>query len=369
MNRRNWIPSTLLLVTTIGASVLLVAWKNHTDNADAAAVAQAEPVEAVNVAIASKRQHRHTSTSIGTVLALRSVTLRNELPGTVKSVALEPGAVVEPGQVLVALDVSVEEAELAALKAQAALAETNLARMQRLVSNRAVPIAEAERAMAERDVALAQIDRTKAIIARKTIRAPFRARVGLADVHPGQFLESGTVLTTLQGIDTAAHVDFDVTQQVAAELKPGDRVDLLVRRDAAPITARIVAVDARVDSATRNAKVRARFEDAALAPVSGASVRVRVAQGPTSEAVAVPANALRRGPAGDQVFVVEADAKGQTRAHARTVKSGAMSGNEVLILSGLSAGERVAASGSFKLRENVLVAIIDQPAFVASSTR
>lgn len=370
MNRRNWIPSTLLILTVVGTSVLLAAWKNHSDDADAAALGQqAELSEFVSVAVAAKRDHRRTSTSIGTVLALRSITLRNELPGTVHKVALEPGAIVEPGQILVALDVSVEEAELAALQAQATLATTNLERMQRLVSNRAVPIAEAERAMAERDVALAQIDRTRAIIARKTIRAPFRARVGLADVHPGQFLEAGTELTTLQGIDTAAHVDFDVAQHVASELKIGDRVDLLVRGDAAPVVARIVAVDARVDSATRNATVRARFEDAALAPVPGSSIRVRVAEGPSREVVAVPANALRRGPSGDQVFVIETDSEGQTRARARTVKSGAASGNEVLILSGLSAGERVAASGSFKLREDVLVAVVDQPALAVSSSR
>ena len=79
-----------------------------------------------------------------------------------------------------------------------------------------------DRARAERDVALAQIARTKAIIARKTIRAPFRARVGIADVHPGQYLNEGTQLTTLQGVDDAAHVDFTVAQQVAAGLREGE---------------------------------------------------------------------------------------------------------------------------------------------------
>lgn len=368
MTRRNWIPSTLLLLTIVGTSALLAAWKHHAAD-DSAAANQSEPVEAVSVAVATKREHRRTSTAIGTVLALRSVTLRNELAGTVHAVRLEPGAIVEPGQVLVALDVSVEQAELAALEAQAVLANTNLARMERLVRNNAAPIAEVERARAERDVALAQLDRTKAIIARKTIQAPFRARVGLADVHPGQFLEAGTVLTTLQGIDHAAHVDFDVAQHVAAELRAGDRVGLLVRGEAAPIAAHIVAVDSRVDRATRNATVRARFEDASLAPAPGSSVRVRVPEGPTREAVAVPASALRRGPAGDQVFVIEPDPEGRERARARTVKSGVVSGNEVLILAGLAPGERVAASGSFKLRESVLVAVVDQPVLAAHSAR
>jgi multidrug efflux pump subunit AcrA (membrane-fusion protein) len=63
-------------------------------------------------------------TSIGTVIAPRSITLRNELPGTVRQIALTPGQVVDAGTLLVALDVSVEEAELRAQEAQAALAET-----------------------------------------------------------------------------------------------------------------------------------------------------------------------------------------------------------------------------------------------------
>jgi membrane fusion protein (multidrug efflux system) len=133
---------------------------------------------------------------------MQSITLRNELPGTVRQVALEPGQIVEAGTVLVALDVAVEEAELRAQQAQAALAETVLARTRRLRADRVAPEADYDRAVAERDVALAQIERTRAVIERKTIRAPFRARVGIADVHPGQYLTEGTQLTTLQSVST-----------------------------------------------------------------------------------------------------------------------------------------------------------------------
>ena len=95
---------------------------------------------------------------------------------------------------------------------------------------------EVDQARAERDVALAQMARTRAIIARKTIRAPFRARVGIADVHPGQYLNEGTELTTLQGVAEAAHVDFTVAQRVAAGLRVGDSVGVLAAgRQRSPI--------------------------------------------------------------------------------------------------------------------------------------
>ena len=369
MNRRGWIGSSLLLVTVVGTGGSLAAWKYASiQEADAASANQPEPMESVAVAVAKEREHRPTTTSIGTVLALRSITLRNELPGTIRQVRLMPGQVVEPGTLLVALDVSVEEAELKAQEAQAVLAQTTLGRAQRLSQSRAASEEEVDRARAERDVVLAQIARTKAIIAKKIIRAPFRARVGMADVHPGH-LNEGTQLTTVQGVDDALHVDFTVAQHVAAGLRVDHSVEVFATSDSSPIAARIVAIDARVDPTTRNAMVRARIEGAAGAPAPGASVHVRVPVGPPRTAVAVPASALRKGPGGDHVFIIAPAKDGATRAHVRPVQVGAMLGDEVVIHAGLSAGEQVAASGSFKLRDAVLVAIASDRVAVASQAR
>ena len=355
---KRWTGSAVLIASIIGTGILLAAWKQASiTEAEAAAASQPEPIEMVSTAVATSRQHRETATSIGTVLALRSIELRNELSGTVRQVSLMPGQIVDAGAVLVALDVSVEQAELKALEAQAVLAEAVLRRVQRLFDEGAEAQTVLDRARAERDVAQAQIARTKAIIARKTIRAPFRAHVGISDVHIGQYLSEGTVLTTLQSVDEAAHVDFAVAQHVAAGLHRNEEVAVFAPGSATPVPARIVAVDARVDPTTRNAIVRARLAAAAHAPSPGASVRVVVPVGPVGQAVVIPVSALRRGPAGDHVFVIAADQQGKQRASVRPVQSGAVLGDEVLILSGLSAGETVASSGSFKLRESALVAI------------
>ena len=360
---KSWRSSGLLIGAIMATGLALAGWKQSSiQAAEAAAASQPEPVEMISTAVAASREYRQTITSIGTVLALRSVELRNELPGTVRLVNLTPGQIVEPGTVLVALDVSVEQAELKAQEAQAALAETVLGRVQRLFDERAEAQTALDRARAERDVALAQIARTKAIIARKTIRAPFRARVGISDIHPGQYLQDGTVITTLQSVDDAAHVDFAVAQQVASGLRRGETVAVHASGNATPIPARIVAVDARVDPTTRNAMVRARFAASAQAPSPGASVRVVVPVGPASEAVVIPVNALRKGPAGDHVFVIAPDKNAQQRASVRPVQSGTVLGDEVLILSGLRPGEVVASSGSFKLRESALVAIASDSA-------
>lgn len=356
MNRT--VSSIVLLTTLLAVGAALATWKySSISAANAASASQPEPMESVAVAVAQERAHRQAATAIGTVLSLRSVTLRNELAGTVRHVALKSGEIVAPGAVLVALDVAVEQADLKAQQAQAALAQTSLERLERLRQFNATSEIEVDRARAERDVALAQIARTQAIIERKTIRVPFRARVGIADVHPGQYLNEGTVLTTLQSVDDAVHVDFSVPQDVAAGLRKGDRIDVFVNGNPQPIRAAVAALDARVDPATRSTAVRAKIEGAEHAPAPGSSVRVSVGVGAPVAAVAVPASALRKGPSGDHVFVLAPDKDGKARAQLRPVQVAAMQGDEVLIQHGLSAGEQVAASGSFKLRDAALVAI------------
>lgn len=356
MNARNLKSSAVLLAIVVVGAILLGVWKyGAIQSASAAAASQPEPMESVMVAEAKTRQHTPSTTAIGTVIALRSITLRNELAGTVREVALEPGRTVEPGTVLVALDVSVEKADLASQEAQAHLAEVNLDRIKRMAEQHAMSAMELDQAVAERDVARAQVARTRAIIERKTIRAPFRARVGISDVHPGQYLNEGTQITTLQGVDEDVHVDFTVAQRVATQLRRGGHVDVFAGD--APVVATILAIDARVDPNTRNATIRARVDHAAQAMVPGASVRVRVPVGAAREAIAIPVSALRKDPGGDHVFVLAEDKEGKTRAHQRPVRAGEVLGDEIIIEEGLAAGEKVAVSGSFKLRDAVLVAV------------
>jgi membrane fusion protein (multidrug efflux system) len=358
---RHWLGPTLLLGAVAVTGVLLAVWKHGASlAAETSATSQPEPIAVVTVATAEPRQHREATTAIGTVLALQSITLRNELAGTVRQASLTPGQVVEAGTILVALDTSEESALLQAEQAEATLAETTLARLERLRLHQAVSQEEVDQARARLDVARAQIARTRAIIAKKTIRAPFRARVGIADVHPGQYLNEGVELTTLQGISDEANVDFAVAQGVAAGLRAGMAVEVLTDDDATPHQARIVAVDARVDPVTRNATVRARLVATNHGPRPGASVQVKVPVGPLGTAMAIPVSALRKGPDGDHVWIITPDSAGVPRAHERKVEAGSVLGDTVLVLTGLTAGDRVAASGSFKLRESARVQSAEQ---------
>jgi membrane fusion protein (multidrug efflux system) len=352
---RRGVSGFVLLAVVLGTGVLLASWKEGTDrDAAAAAAHQPEPVERVMLATAESRDHHATTTAIGTVLSLRSITLKNEVSGTVVRESLKPGQIVEAGAVLVALDTSVERAELQALEAQAKLSETMLDRRERLLQHGATTQDEVDQVRAQRDVAKAQTAKLRALIAKKTIRAPFRARIGLSDVHQGQYLDVGAQLTTLQGVSDEVNIDFSVAQSVAAGMRLGSNVEVRTSQGQT-LKAEVVAVDARVDPETRSATVRARLAGGPNGPAPGASVRVLVNLGESSKAVVIPVSGLRKGPDGDHAWVVTPDPKGLLRAHERKLEAGPVLGGTVVVLSGLEPGEKIAASGSFKLREGLRV--------------
>src|SRR4030095_14071630 len=132
-NSAGWSGPVVLLGLVLVTGGGLAAWKSASiRKSNEASAHQPEPVEAVTTAVAVERQYRKTTPSIWTGFAMRPLTLGNELAGTVRRVNLTPGQVVEEGTVLVGLDVSVEEADLQAQQARAALAQHTPGRLQRL---------------------------------------------------------------------------------------------------------------------------------------------------------------------------------------------------------------------------------------------
>jgi membrane fusion protein (multidrug efflux system) len=299
-------------------------------------------------------QFRESTTLIGTVIAPRSITVSNEIAGTVNEVSFESGGEVQEGQVLIRLDSRVEQAQRSAAKATLRLEETTLQRLRSIRGADAVSRIELDEALARRDEALALVAELTARIDRRSIVAPFRARAGLSDTQVGQYLSAGTAITSLQSLDGYQLVEFMLPQEVARKLTVGDPVTLRTEDDS--LTARLIAFDALADRSTRNRKARARIDDPPASLQAGDSVKVEIHYGRELTAMAVPIQAVRRSPSGSLVYVAESNASGQTRARARSIEVGPADGKRVLVLAGLTSADKVVADGSFKLRDGALLA-------------
>ncbi|MFM2044580.1 MAG: hypothetical protein RLY86_3156 [Pseudomonadota bacterium] len=325
-----------------------------------AAIAEAasmpEPMETVNAVIPRMGTWSAQARTVGTVASLRRVELRNELDGTVVEVGFESGAIVEQGQVLVQLDTSEEQADLAAAKAEAELARITVDRRQKLAATQAGSAAELDAARANLAGARARVAALEARIAKKTLTAPFRARVGIRDLQPGAYLSGGTLIATLEGADRDAYVDFSFPQDVIGRLSAGAVVTVSGQALAdEPARARIVATSAAVDN-SRSVRFRAVLEGRGDAVLPGSFVDIAAETSAPVQAMFVPLTAVRRAPYGDHVFLL-GEQEGTLRARQQFVRLGPIDGSDVVVLSGLEPGQQLAANGSFKLRDGLAVAI------------
>lgn len=330
-----------------------------------AAIAQASsfqpPPEAVTTIVAAEEKWPATLTAIGTTAAVQGVTVSADLPGIVERISFESGRAVREGDVLVVLDTRQEQAQLAAAEAQRDLARVNFERMQGLVVDGAISRADYDRSAAEAKETEARVGEIRATIARKTIRAPFSGILGIRQVNLGQYLSAGDPIVPLQSLHPI-YVNFGVPQQDTTRVRLGRT--LRVTTDdlgGVEFTGRVTAIDSVVNEATRNVQVQATVPnpDGRLRP--GMFVQTAVVTGTSRPVIALPASAVSYAPFGDSVFVV-AEMKGpdgQTYRGVRQqfVKVEGARGDQVAVVSGVSAGDEVVTSGVFKLRNGAAVMV------------
>lgn len=284
----------------------------------------------------------------GELRAGRGVEVTTEAAGIVREIDFESGRTVAEGDLLVALDTDADRAELEGLRADARLAEITLQRKKRLRGRDLGSAAEFDEARARYRSAAAAVKAKEAVIAKKTIRAPFGGRLGIRLVDLGQYLEPGTPVVTLQDLDPI-YVDFEVPQKRVAQLEPGRRLVLEVAGYDDVFEGTIEAVSPKLERATRGFTARARIdnEDGRLRPGMYGDVRIEI--GEPRPYLTVRQAAISYQPYGDTVWVVAGE-DGQPVAERRTVRTGDTRGDQVQILDGVEEGERVIVSGHHKLR-------------------
>lgn len=323
--------------------------------------AWAPPPEAVTTVVATQADWPATLSAIGSVTAVHGVTVSADLPGIVKAIDFTSGRPVRQGHVLVRLDTSQERAQLAAADAARDLAKVNADRAKALLDKQVIAQAEYDRLAAELKQADARVGEIQAMIARKTIRAPFGGNVGIRQVDLGQYLNAGDPVVTLQTLDPV-YVDFSLPQQDVRELKVGAVVHVSVDSTVTLQTqAKISAINSVIDQGTRNVQVQATLRNPQGLLRPGMFVDVQVVLGTKTAVIALPASAVSYAPYGNSVFVVGEmkDPKGKAYKGVRQqfVKLGAGRGDQVAVLDGLKAGEEVVTSGVFKLRNGASVLV------------
>lgn len=316
----------------------------------------------VNTAVVHRESWQSLLISVGSLEAVQGVMVTAELTGKVVHIAFEPGTMVQAGALLVQQDISSEEAQLRGAEAALDLAKVNLERLSQLLADGAIAQSQYDDAAAKFKEDRAQVDNIRAIIAKKTIRAPFAGRLGIRLVDLGQILNEGDAIVSLQKLDPI-FVNFLLPQQQLPQIQLGFRVQ--VTTDALPgqtIEGEVTAINPQVDSSTRSIKVQATVANSQELLRPGMFVKVAVVLPAQDKVLAIPATAVLYAPYGDSVFVVEEkksekDGTSGKIVRQQFVRLGEQRGDFVAVVSGLEEGTTVVSTGAFKLRNGQAVVV------------
>ncbi|MET0543338.1 MAG: efflux RND transporter periplasmic adaptor subunit [Variovorax sp.] len=319
---------------------------------------------------------------VGSLIAVRGVDVTTEIAGMVRSLHFKSGQEVKAGELLVQLNADSDIAQLNSLQAAAELSATTLKRDQAQLAGQAVSQALVDADMADLKSKRALVAQQAALVAKKTIRAPFAGRLGITTVNPGQYLNPGDKIVTLQTIDPI-YVDFSLPQQQLGGLLVGQTVN--VETDSFPgelFPGKITAINPKVDTSTRNVLIEATIANPQRRLLPGMFARANVDVGDKKRFLTLPQTAITYNPYGSTVFIVKpasaatppgtrdagkpatppapaphGEAAAGLVAEQVFVTTGQTRGDQVSILKGVEEGQEVVTSGQLKLKNGTPVVV------------
>ncbi|MFU8848043.1 MAG: efflux RND transporter periplasmic adaptor subunit [Opitutales bacterium] len=322
-------------------------------------VGSGPPPETVSTFVVERQVWERGIDAVGTVEPIQGVLLENEVAGVVRSINFKNGEPVRENDVLVQLDISVEQAQLRAAKADLSLAEVEFTRNQRLRESGNIPQSQLDRAIAVLERTKAEVENIEAIIDRKTIRAPFAGRVGIRRINLGQFLSTGAPIVTLQAYDRV-YINFNLPQKTLGQIDAGLEIEVSSDSFAEEsFSGAITAISPQIDPVTRSVEIQGTIENTGDKLRAGLFVRVRIKLPEDDEVLVVPATAILYAPYGNSVYrVVDSDTVGSGKIVDQSfVRISRRLGDFVAIESGLKEGDVIVSAGAFKLRNKAAVRI------------
>ncbi|CAA6606469.1 Membrane-fusion protein [Rhodospirillaceae bacterium LM-1] len=330
-----------------------------------------KPVIAVTADMAHEDAWTQELKAVGTLKAVNGVDVTVGTAGLVKEILFQSGGQVAKGQVLVRLDTDVERADLASASAERSLAATQESRSRTLAQAGHVAQSALDKSQAELKVKDAKMAQLAALIARKTVTAPFAGVLGVRKIDVGQYLQPGQSVATLQDL-SVLRLEIPVSQKDLAGLEPGLGVEVEV--DAWPgrvFEGAISAIDPEVDVSSGMVTMEARIPnpDSALKP--GMFAQVRIGKQDVKSVLVVPVTAVTYSLSGDSVFVIEPSLEADKPvlvAKRVPVKVSERRDDWAAVTGDLKPGDKVVTSGQLKLESGTLVSMIEGNPYKPATT-
>ena len=314
------------------------------------------PPAAVSTLAVTYTEWQPKLSSVGNVRAYRRVELSTEIGGLVQAVPIKSGMDVKEGELLIKLNDASDIAQLNSLKALADLAKVINERDRQQLAIQAISKNVFDTSKADAASKQAQVEQQIALVAKKNLKASFSGRVGIVMINPGQYVNPGDKLLTLQTLDPI-FVDFNLPQSNASQIQVGQ--EIVVTTDAfkdVSFTGKVTAVSPKVDTNTRNIQIEAQLANPDKKILPGMFANVNIKLGDEVKLLTLPQTAVTYNPYGSTVFIAKPtgkkDKQGNPALEAQQVfvTTGPTRGDQVAILKGAEEGTIVVTSGQLKLK-------------------
>ncbi|WP_240655461.1 efflux RND transporter periplasmic adaptor subunit [Paraburkholderia phosphatilytica] len=323
----------------------------------------AAPPATVTAVNASYQTWQPQLSAVGSLRAVRGVDVTTEVAGLVRQINFKSGEDVKAGEVLVQLNADTDVAQLHSLQATADLAKTVYNRDKAQYDIKAIAKAQLDSDEADLRSKLAQVAQQAALVDKKTIRAPFAGRLGITTVNPGQYINPGDAIVTLQAVDPI-YADFFLPQQQLGQIAIGQVISVDTNAFGGKLfQGKILSVNPKVDSNTRNVQIEAAVDNHDRKLLPGMYANVKIDAGTEQRYLTLPQTAITYNPYGATVFVAKPgttpDKNGKVMPIAQQVfvTPGPTRGDQVAVLKGITEGTQVVTSGQLKLKNGTPLVI------------
>ena len=335
-----------LLILGIGAFVAyrITENKSEKEKNENGGGGKKQPTQVSGLVLQPKEFEDNLSLS-GSIEANEQIDLRSEVSGIVESINFTEGSSVAKGQVLFKVNDIELRAQLAQVKTAQSLASENSRRAKLLLEKEAISQEEFDISNADFLSAKAQVQLIQAQLAKATVRAPFSGKIGLRYISKGTYVTPTTLIAKLVNTNQLK-ITFSIPEKYASQMKVNNTLSFTTAGSKEVFKAKIYAIEPEIEVATRTLKLRAITQNPEGKLFPGTFANVTLPLEKLTDALLVPTEALIPIQNGKKIFVVE---NGQAKEI--IVETGARTDKEILITSGLKAGDTILTSGVMTLKD------------------
>lgn len=294
--------------------------------------------------VLSPKEFASSVSVTGSIQANEQIQLRPEVSGIIKGIYFKEGGIVRKGQTLIKISDTELQAQLSQALTRQKLASQTEFRAAELLKKEAISKEEYEVALADLNSLKAATQLIRAQISRTSVIAPFSGKIGLRTASVGEYVTPATVITTLVNIDPIK-VIFSVPEKYASQIRQNSDIRFHVSGTGKSYNAKVYAINPGIDVVSRTLEIGAMTRNPSGELLPGSFANVDLPLSTIKDAILVPSEAVIPVEQGKMVFV-------SSNGKAREVKieTGTRTEKELLVLSGLKAGDTVLTTGIMALK-------------------